>query len=57
VLGALIGLGVPENEAREYETEFTIGRIIVTVRAGSRYAEAAAILRAHDARRVSLQSV
>src|SRR5262245_38918665 len=33
VAGALIGLGIPEEEARYYEEEFKAGRIIVTVHA------------------------
>jgi hypothetical protein len=43
--GALIGLGIPEEEAEYYESEFKSGRIVVTVRAESRYDEAAAVLR------------
>jgi hypothetical protein len=44
IVGALIGLEIPEEEARGYEREFHSGRTIVTVRAGERYDEAAAIL-------------
>ena len=44
VLGGLVGLGVPEDEAAGYETDFTEGRTLVTVRAGGRAADAAAIL-------------
>jgi len=44
IAGALIGLGIPEEEANYYETEFHAGRIIVTVNADGRYDEAAAIL-------------
>jgi hypothetical protein len=44
LVGALIGLEIPEEEARGYEREFHSGRTIVTVRAGERYDEAAAIL-------------
>jgi uncharacterized protein (TIGR02271 family) len=44
ILGALMGLGVPEEEARFYEGEFNEGRILVTVKAGSRYNEARQVL-------------
>jgi len=43
--GALIGLGLSETEAKYYEKEFKAGRTIVTVKAGRRYDEAAAVLR------------
>jgi uncharacterized protein (TIGR02271 family) len=45
IAGALIGLGIPEDEARYYEDEFKEGRIIVTVKADGRYDEARALLR------------
>jgi hypothetical protein len=45
VAGALIGLGIPEAEARYYEGELTAGRTVVTVRAPGRYEEAEEILR------------
>jgi len=45
VAGALIGLGLPEEEARHYQTEFNAGRTIVTVHAmGERFVEAQDIL-------------
>ena len=44
VAGALIGRGIPEDEANYYEREFNTGRTLVTVDAGSRLAEAQAIL-------------
>jgi len=44
VAGALIGLGIPEEEAKYYESEFRAGRIVVTVRADGRLAEANEIL-------------
>lgn len=44
LVGALIGLNIPEEEAHHYEREFHSGRTLVTVRAGERYEEAAAIL-------------
>lgn len=49
ILGALIGLGVPEEEAHYYESEFNQGRIIVTVKAGSRFNEARDVLFRHGA--------
>jgi uncharacterized protein (TIGR02271 family) len=42
--GALIGLGIPEEEAEYYDQEFRAGRIVVTVQADGRLAEAQAIL-------------
>lgn len=42
--GALIGLGIPEKEARYYEAEVKAGRTVVTVRANGRAAEAWTIL-------------
>lgn len=44
IAGALVGLGIPEDEAAHYESEFNAGRTIVTVKAGSRYDEAHAVL-------------
>lgn len=43
--GALVGAGIPEEEAGYYHNEFESGRTIVTVNAGSRCDEAKAILR------------
>lgn len=40
IIGALIGLGVPEDESRYYEREFKAGRTIVTVKANDRYSDA-----------------
>jgi uncharacterized protein (TIGR02271 family) len=47
--GALIGYGIPEEEANYYHSEFEVGRTIVTVHADGRSAEATAILRRHGA--------
>ena len=44
IIGALVGMGVPEDEAEYYQSEFEEGRIIVTVKAGNRYAEARDVL-------------
>jgi hypothetical protein len=43
--GALVGLGIPKEEADYYESEMAAGRTIVTVSAGQRQEEAQAILR------------
>ena len=45
IFGAMTGLGVSEEEAKFYEQEFTSGKALVAVKAGSRAAEAAGILR------------
>jgi uncharacterized protein (TIGR02271 family) len=47
IIGALIGLGIPEEDARYYEEEFKAGRTIVTVKANGRYDEAVAVIRRH----------
>jgi hypothetical protein len=47
--GALVGAGIPEEEAHYYQTEFEAGRIIVTIKADGRFDEATAILRRHGA--------
>lgn len=44
--GAMIGMGIPENDAREYETELKSGRTLVTVTSDDRQAEARRILTA-----------
>ena len=45
LIGALVGSGIPEEEAEYYESEFNSGRTVVTVKAGAeRYAEAERIL-------------
>src|SRR5258708_12313262 len=48
-LGALIALGVPEEEAYYYQREFEAGRIIITVRADDRVKDALDILRRNGA--------
>ena len=47
VAGALIGYGIPEDEAHYYGEEFEAGRAVVTVRADGRADEAMTILRRH----------
>jgi hypothetical protein len=49
VIGALVGLGVPEDEAAYYESEVKSGRTLVTVRANGRFEEAWAILAQYGA--------
>ena len=49
LVGALIGAGIPEDEAKYYHGEFEAGRTIVTVTADGRADEATAILRRHGA--------
>jgi len=44
IAGALIGLGIPEEEANYYDQEFRAGRTLVTVQARGRQAEALLIL-------------
>lgn len=48
VVGGLIGLGIPEEEAESYEAEVTSGRTLVTVAAGNRAVEALDILRQNN---------
>jgi hypothetical protein len=45
LVGALVGAGVPEEEASYYQGEFVAGRTIVTVTADGRRGEAMSILR------------
>jgi len=49
IAGALIGLGIPEEEAHYYEGEFKTGRTLVTVKADNRYDEAWKILHRNGA--------
>jgi len=44
LVGALVGLGLPEHEAKYYESEVQSGRYLVTVNAGQRYDAAWSIL-------------
>jgi hypothetical protein len=45
LVGALVGLGIPEEDAKYYEEEVRGGRFLVSVEAGDRQAEAWAVLR------------
>lgn len=49
LIGALIGAGIPEHEAKYYHKEFEAGRTIVTVKADGRADDATAILRRYGA--------
>ena len=49
IAGALIGLGIPEEEATYYEGEFKSGRTLVTVQAPGRYEEVRDVLRRYGA--------
>jgi len=48
LVGTLIGLGIPEEDAQFYESELKAGRTVVTVQAGNRIEEARAILYRHN---------
>jgi uncharacterized membrane protein len=45
LVGALVQLGLPEEEARFYEEQLRAGHPVVTVKANGRFYEAHAILR------------
>jgi hypothetical protein len=45
IAGTLIGLGIPEEDAKYYDEEFRAGRVVVTVQADSRGTDAASIIR------------
>lgn len=47
LLGALIGLGIPESEAQYYEEEVRSGRTLVTVHGTNLPAETAQVMRDH----------
>jgi hypothetical protein len=50
LVAALVGLGLPEEDARRYEAEVKFGRTLVTVVPGGRSDEAGAILQRHGGR-------
>lgn len=54
LIGALTGAGIPEEEARYYDTEFQRGGIVVTVRAPGRYGEALSVMREYGGRDASM---
>ncbi len=49
IIGTLVSIGVPEEEAHHYQRELKNGRIIVTVKATSGYDDAIAIMRCNGA--------
>lgn len=49
VFGSLVGLGVPDDDARHFERRFHDGGVLVTVDAGDQAAAAVAVLNAHGA--------
>jgi predicted lipid-binding transport protein (Tim44 family) len=49
IAGALIGMGLSEEEARHYEQQVKAGRTLVVVKAGARYGEAWGVLQGHGA--------
>jgi hypothetical protein len=49
IVGGLVGLGIPEEEAVMYEGDVTAGRTLVAVSAGPRHVEAVDVLRRHNA--------
>ncbi len=57
VVGAFVGLGLPESEARYYENEVKEGRTVVTVKADGRSSEATAILQRHGYDRSTASTV
>jgi len=44
LVGGLVGMGIPENEANQYNERLEAGDVVVTVVAGSREAEARSLL-------------
>lgn len=56
LVGALVGAGVPEREAKYYQEQFEAGRTIVTVAAGDRAVEAANILSRNGAHEMRSQA-
>lgn len=56
LIGAFTSMGLPEEEARYYESEVTAGRIVVTVNAPGRQREASAVLRSAGAIETQLRN-
>jgi hypothetical protein len=53
ILGALVSIGIPAEEARHYQKELEAGHIMITVTAQSGYADALDILRRNGAQDVT----
>jgi uncharacterized membrane protein len=49
LLGALISMGIPEEEAHHYQKELEAGRTVITVKVQNGYADALQILRRNGA--------
>lgn len=49
IIGTLVSIGVPEEEAHHYQRELEKGRTIVTVKAASGYDDAIAMMRSNGA--------
>ena len=49
IVGALVGMGIPEEEAKHFEAGFREGGVLVTVNAGERAMDALAILERNGA--------
>jgi len=49
IMGALVEMGVPDEEAEYYEREFQAGRAVVTVNAPGRTEEALRIMQEYGA--------
>ena len=45
ISGALVGLGIPEDEAKYYDQQFRDGRTLMTVKSADRYNDASGIIR------------
>jgi hypothetical protein len=56
IFGAMMGLGVSEEEAKVYETAFHAGKAIVTVHAGNREVDARDILFRNGAENIHAES-
>jgi hypothetical protein len=48
ISGALVGLGVPKDEAEFYSEQVKSGRVLLTVNAADRFADASDIVRRHN---------
>jgi hypothetical protein len=55
IIGTLVSIGVPEEEAHHYQRELENGHTIVTVKASSGYDDAMAIMRCYGARDVKIR--
>lgn len=56
LLGVLLNVGIPEEEARQYQQALEAGHTVITVKAESGYADALRILRRNGAYDVAIRS-